>query len=428
MNCSNVFMTGKHMMRRSNLLFVSVLSLGLFGCDSEVKNPCPETGESFDEVEQACVCDTSRHWTGEAGSCECEKGYANNSGVCEEETDPGPCSGVGEIIDESSGECVCDTSAHWTGDAGSCKCGKGYVNISGVCEESSKCSGHGVYKNNKTNTCSCNKEKHWKGTPGSCQCEDGTFEVEWKKPDHACCVPVDYQTDFKETPCLELADPKKGNICLYGAYRQLRASEEKQPIQWRILDVKSNEDGSISILLMSEYALDVLPYNKTRIAITWEKCTLRSWLNAFGASENTNGIDYSNDGFLKTAFTDDELSHIQTVKNTNQNHPTANTPGGNDTDDKVFLLSREEGRQYLGAARMVYGTSYATSKSYIPNSTVCRGAEEPSEIQYPLSWWTRSCSVTSDQARCVSAYNADCDLEVNYATGLSVRPALWIKK
>ena len=52
----------------------------------------------------------------------------------------------------------------------------------------------------------------------------------------------EYETDFIKPSCLELEEFKKGTLCSFGSYRQLRETEDKQPIQWRILDVKKNGD------------------------------------------------------------------------------------------------------------------------------------------------------------------------------------------
>ena len=339
-----------------------------------------------------------------------------------ENKEPGDCSGVGEIIDKSSNTCVCDADNHWTGNPGSCKCADDHLNINGVCEKKVTCSDRGASLDTKTNTCVCNTQMHWTGNDGNCTCEKDHFEVLWKSRDYACCVPVDYKTDFSQPSCLELENPKKDDICLLGKYRQLRKTEEEQPIQWRVLEI---DQATGNAFLLSEYSLEFLPYNVTKKDVTWETCTLRSWLNALGASENADGIDYTENGFLKTAFTEDERSHIVTVLNVNLEHPTAHTPGGNSTNDQVFLLSREETRKYF-TSRLAYGTSYVTGNVFMRNAMLCRG-EDKTEFQYPLAWWTRSCSITADQARCISVFGNDCDMEVN-SDGMTVRVAMWLKK
>lgn len=61
--------------------------------------------------------------------------------------------------------------------------------------------------------------------------------------------------------------------------------------------------------------------------VTWETCTLRTWLN---------------DTFLNKAFTSDEQSAIISTTITNEKNSNSNTAGGNTTTDKIYLLSETE--------------------------------------------------------------------------------------
>ena len=47
-----------------------------------------------------------------------------------------------------------------------------------------------------------------------------------------------------------------------------------RPIEWQVLDVQDNK-----ALLISKFGLDVQPYNNTKAKVTWDTCSLRSWLN-----------------------------------------------------------------------------------------------------------------------------------------------------
>lgn len=63
-------------------------------------------------------------------------------------------------------------------------------------------------------------------------------------------------------------------------------SNGAEQIEWMVLAVEGDE-----ALLLSKYALDTQPYHDVEVDITWEKCTLRTWLNetflaaAFDAGE-----------------------------------------------------------------------------------------------------------------------------------------------
>ena len=86
------------------------------------------------------------------------------------------------------------------------------------------------------------------------------------------------------------------------------------------------------------------------------KSTIRSWLNGYEASKNNSGTDYSSNNFIDTVFSSDEQVAIADTYVYNKNNPSYNTSGGNDTTDRIFLLSIEE----------------ANNSSYFPNGNDSR--------------------------------------------------------
>ena len=142
-----------------------------------------------------------------------------------------------------------------------------------------------------------------------------------------------------------LKNPSKNSIgvvtwdCVYfGNYPQSDATgETKEPIKWRVLSVNGDD-----AFLVADQSLDVQRYNDACKDVTWETCTIRSWLNGYGSSSNVCGKDYSNDNFINRAFTDSEQSAIRTVAVENKDNLLYGTEGGNNTIDKVFLLSCDE--------------------------------------------------------------------------------------
>ena len=96
--------------------------------------------------------------------------------------------------------------------------------------------------------------------------------------------------------------------CVYfGNYYQSDATgNTKDPIKWRVLSVDGDD-----AFLMADQNLDAKPYNTSYVDVTWETCTLRSWLNGYGASANVEETDYSSDNFLDTAFTAEERAAIR---------------------------------------------------------------------------------------------------------------------
>jgi hypothetical protein len=119
---------------------------------------------------------------------------------------------------------------------------------------------------------------------------------------------------------------KKGETIKFGSY------------DWRVLEV----DGGRALLLtdenvslrMGNSAIDVeiSVYHSSKSGITWENCKLREKLN--DTFYNEFGVE--------------EKSRIIEVPVINNNNPWYGTKGGNDTRDKIFLLSVEEVVLYLG--------------------------------------------------------------------------------
>lgn len=95
-----------------------------------------------------------------------------------------------------------------------------------------------------------------------------------------------------------------------------------QPIKWRVLQVTDNE-----VFLMADLALDCKRYNEKKTDTSWEKCTLRKYLN---------------NEFLQSAFSENERTVIINTKVKNENNLQYGTDGGKDTTDQIFLLSDSE--------------------------------------------------------------------------------------
>ncbi|MGN0394802.1 MAG: DUF6273 domain-containing protein, partial [Coprococcus sp.] len=98
-----------------------------------------------------------------------------------------------------------------------------------------------------------------------------------------------------------------------------------QPIKWKVLSLSGDE-----MMLMSDKALNTKKYNNTDTGVTWSNCSLRSWLNGY------NG---ESDSFIGCAFNTDEKSAIYTSRIKNNINPRYGTIAGEDTFDKVYLLS-----------------------------------------------------------------------------------------
>lgn len=210
-----------------------------------------------------------------------------------------------------------------------------------------------------------------------------------------CSLPIQYvlaeQSD-EETNDYGLKNPTLNNRvgiwdCIYfGNYWQNDTNEdgnadkmdERQPIKWRVLSVNGDDAFLISDQILELRVCDSLDTEN----YTWEKSTMRSWLNGYDAAENTAGEDYTNDNFLNDAFSETEQESIMATLADNQ-LPGDYSSGecGNDTTDKVYLLSRGEAvrtshgfesRHMSSKTRVTTATTYAANRGLV------------------MGWWLRS--------------------------------------
>lgn len=205
-----------------------------------------------------------------------------------------------------------------------------------------------------------------------------------------------------QVPASVIAPANAGDIITFGTYEQdNNTGNGAEPIEWLVLDNQGDR-----MLVISRYGLDCRPYNEADIQeVTWEICTLRSWLNS---------------EFYNTAFNDSEKASIRTT--TLNNPDSLYGSGGNATNDKVFCLSTEEAKAYFGAddskeqnpARATKPTVYA----------VARGA---TEFGGNCWWWLRSPGYfLDDVARVIEdGYIYEGGLDIGYIYS-AVRPAIWI--
>ena len=159
---------------------------------------------------------------------------------------------------------------------------------------------------------------------------------------------------------------KIGDIIQFGKY------------DWQVIDVQDDR-----ALIISKKTLADKAYHTINKRITWQYSDIRKWLNKV---------------FYNT-FAPEEQERIIKTKVINNNNPDFDTPGGNNTTDKLFLLSIDEYNAYKNTISIISDW-----------------------------WWLRSPGYYSDSA----AYAIIVGIVyvyvyyVNYDYG-GVRPALWLK-
>lgn len=215
---------------------------------------------------------------------------------------------------------------------------------------------------------------------------------------------------------------KQADNIYFGTYFQSNDST-KEPVKWRVLS-----NGNQQLFLLSDQNLDVFQYHTERENVTWETSTIRSWLNGYGASSNTggsNGTDYTGDNFLNAAFSAGEktvIAETTVVNNDNKddNYGT-NGEGGNNTTDRIFLLSIEEtdNRNYFP---QFSSSRYSTNTAYVADGGKLKCyMNEAGELD---GWWLRSPGFDNSMAAFIEedgggVYEGD---PVN-TKGTAVRPA-----
>ena len=202
-----------------------------------------------------------------------------------------------------------------------------------------------------------------------------------------------------------------GNYVSFGTYPQTKAGNDATPIEWLVLARDGNK-----ALLISRYGLDAQRYNKDTTSVTWETCTLRTWLNGT---------------FYNKAFSSAEQAAILTTNvdnSKNQCYSGYRTNGGNNTQDKVFLLSYAEANKYFG---VTYDNSSNTKSRVAPTAyAIAHGGWTSSSDKTADSvnagwWWLRSPGSYQSFAARVSTAGSCGSNSVSYDYG-SVRPALWV--
>lgn len=201
-------------------------------------------------------------------------------------------------------------------------------------------------------------------------------------------------------------------------------NDSKTPIKWRVLSVDGDD-----AFLMADKNLDVHSYNYSESgnhSVTWETCTMRSWLNGYGAGENVENMDYSGNCFLNHAFTEEERQAISTTSVVNKDNPEYGTEGGNDTQDKVYLLSYEEltnpSYGFVSSTTEMTRTRWAYNTAYTAAGGEIKGKMQGTD-RYEY-WWSRSPGKYSLNAVLVFADGKITDIYGVCYTTVAVRPVL----
>ena len=184
-----------------------------------------------------------------------------------------------------------------------------------------------------------------------------------------------------------LKDITVGSIIKFGYYEQDNdISNGKEEIEWKVLDIEENK-----ALVISQYALDYQEYGTT----LWDSCSMRTWLN---------------ETFYKVAFVSGHQDMILDTTITGYKGTTYIT-----TEDKLFLLSKEEVNKYFAHNydRYCRGTEYYYAQ----------GGQK--DLNDNCSWWLRVYNNTKSGKATVILFDGNIGTW-KAKTCRAVRPAMWI--
>ena len=177
---------------------------------------------------------------------------------------------------------------------------------------------------------------------------------------------------------------------------------------WRVLEIREGK-----ALVVSEKLLLKGAYHSENVAVTWGECDMRQYLNG---------------PFYDCVFSAEEKARIVDAKVENNDNPWYGTAGGNDTIDKVFLLSLEEVLRYYGNSGELENREGGESIKNVGRIAVTQEGKA-------AWWWLRtpgifyygcgtnhSCFVCVTSTGSLSVYG-----EYVYSEFGGIRPALWLQ-
>ena len=183
-----------------------------------------------------------------------------------------------------------------------------------------------------------------------------------------------------------------GERVIFGSYEQdNNTANGKEPVEWIVLD--TNQAGQA--LLMSRYALDMQRFNSEWIKISWQDCSLRTWLNGtfYQSCFNLHQQKAILSSSVVSRYVDRDVQ----------------------TYDKVFCLSAAEAKRYLSKNLLLCTpTSYASARPVAKKNGYCY-------------WWLRDTTNRKNDANrvdyegIIEEYGANTN-----ASGVGVRPVIWV--
>lgn len=150
---------------------------------------------------------------------------------------------------------------------------------------------------------------------------------------------------------------------------------------WSVMNIEDNH-----ALLLRKFVMEGLSFHYDFVDVTWETSRAREWLN----------------GEFFYEFSEAERARIRETTLLNFDNPWTfymwdlhgNTPGGNTTTDKIFLLSIDDVLRYFGDSGMVLAGTDETARDWYGNL---------STLEWSIGGW----SIHDQYSAARVAYNID---------------------
>ena len=166
---------------------------------------------------------------------------------------------------------------------------------------------------------------------------------------------------------------ERGGKLLFGKYNG-------SPIEWYIM---SNDTVNRRFMLLAMDPLEQRAFHEELAPVTWERSTIRSWLNGYGPRENDLEIDYTSDSFISQAFTRKEKAWIHKTTVVNNGNSDLGM-GGTPTKDYVFLLNKNELVEFIPETAQAWpGHTWPGHIGGYEGTKLC------TKIRCKKHWWLR---------------------------------------
>lgn len=224
-----------------------------------------------------------------------------------------------------------------------------------------------------------------------------------------------------------------------------------EPIKWRVLTTDSGK----RLLLSDQILINCAYYDSKDVdrdigGVTvypnnYKESRVRAFLNGLsydkktGESEQVSNGEFSEKGFLYTAFTNtahDTIADTNVDNSATSANPLENSGKWNvatyicgNTDDKIFLLSEQEATT-TGYGFDIYGNNDDARKIVTTDFAKANGAQQStSDASYGGNWWLRSPSDSTGgkYVRRINFKGSAGETDTVKTSSTGVVPALYVK-